>query len=368
MTTATFINEGCSADQLTLLLSEISDTGLLVAPEPTSLSSTQYLKVPVSYLGSWKHSEYGDVSFTQQDFDDMIRNWEDRVTGYEPPLFLGHPVDLFSQEGAPSYAFLAHLKQEGDVLFGYYEPVEVDMFSVAPNGGIVVKGKGVYRYSSAEIVRDAKNKADGSEIGTLLVGTALTNRPFIPNLPKPQLAQLTFNEGSSGNLVFVFGDTKNMTSTPTETPTAPAQTGGLADLISQISKLTDALTTQTTKVNLLTEQLEAANGRIKQLESSNLESTISNLNLPASLKETFSDVLNNDALPAEEKQKILAKLHTLSDENAAKLTKVQGDTSQTVDGKQTLSEDSKEQPNPYAEIIAKNQALSDSLEKQRQTV
>lgn len=86
---------------------------------------TKYLKVPIAVLGNWVHPEYGDVSFKQKDFDDILKNWSDKVTGYEPPLFTGHPTDSDSIEGAPSVAFLKDLYQDNNTLFGVFDPVMI---------------------------------------------------------------------------------------------------------------------------------------------------------------------------------------------------------------------------------------------------
>jgi hypothetical protein len=138
---------------------------------------TQYFaKVPVAVIGEWEHPTYTKVSFSQEDYDQMQQNFASNVLGFEPPLFLGHPVNDQTVEGAPAEGFLTAFVQEGDALFGIYEIVDEETYSA------VKKGK--YRYASSEIIRDYTNPVDGESVGIVLFGHALTNRPFVPNLPR----------------------------------------------------------------------------------------------------------------------------------------------------------------------------------------
>lgn len=135
-----------------------------------------YLMVPIATLGTWEHEVYGEVSFTQADFDNLKNNFNRRMLGYEPPLFLGHATDVNSFGDRPAAAFLEALAQQEDVLWGFYAVVDEEVY-------MDVK-KGKYRYSSAEIVRNAKNTESGEDIGIFLFACALTNTPFLTKMPR----------------------------------------------------------------------------------------------------------------------------------------------------------------------------------------
>lgn len=348
------------------LMLQLGDSGSFAQVVQASGAATkQLLKVPVAPLGEWVHSEYGKVVFSQKDFDDMIHNSRTKKTGYEPPLFLGHPKDTDTIEGAPAYAFLSDVVQEGDFLYGLYEPIEEDTFEQMASGGVKVKGVGVFRYSSAEVLKNAVSKTDGESIGTLLVGTALTNRPFIPSLPKPELvSRFTFADQNE-TLAILFTDQMTTTeaqSTPATVSQAAtpvvAQTDALLD---QLTKLADTITQQNGQIVKLTEQLTAATSRIQELESTSLKATINSMNVPAVVKETFSDLILSSE--GEGRTKLLGTLQRLSEQNAASITGISGDVNQTVDSASAPStkEETGAQPpvNPYEAIIQRNIALSD---------
>lgn len=131
------------------------------------------MTVPVAVIGKWVHPEYGQIEFTQQDFEDIIRNVDQKTLGYEPYLTVGHQKEPDSK---PSIAFLTEVYQEGEVLYGEFEVVDEETYSQ------VVRGQ--YRYSSPEILRNTQSKETGDAVGTVLVGAALTNRPFLTRMPK----------------------------------------------------------------------------------------------------------------------------------------------------------------------------------------
>lgn len=130
-----------------------------------------FVKIPIATVGEWYHPQYGKVEFTQEKLEEIKANIENNELGWEPPLFYGHPTD----GGASSKGFLEKIFVEGDTLFGIwavnkyvYDQVQNDEF----------------RYSSSEFITNFTSKRTGKEIGNILIGMALTNRPFIPDLPR----------------------------------------------------------------------------------------------------------------------------------------------------------------------------------------
>jgi len=80
------------------------------------------LKIPVAKLGSWVHTVYKKVEFTQRDFDDMIRNFKNDVLGFPPYCRYGHSKYPNSVDAEPSVGEVKDLIQEGNVLYSIVEP------------------------------------------------------------------------------------------------------------------------------------------------------------------------------------------------------------------------------------------------------
>lgn len=135
-------------------------------PEPVTVD------VPVAILGSWEHPQYGETTFTEQDFSEMQENFEQNTIGYEPPLYIGH------DRSQPACGYLTRLYREDDVLWGTFELLSEEKYEDLDG----------YRYSSPEITRETASKTDGSNIGTVLTGLALTNHPFLTGMPRVSLS------------------------------------------------------------------------------------------------------------------------------------------------------------------------------------
>jgi hypothetical protein len=146
------------------------------------------VRIPVARLGTFVHKRYGIVHFSDSDFADMVRNFEENECGFTPYLRYGHAAHPEAVDGEPKIANLLRLEKEGDVLYGVYDPI-------AGCEKVVQEVKnGEYEFSSAELTRHAISKRDGRPIGTLLTAHALTNAPFVPDLPRNQ----ALSEGADG--------------------------------------------------------------------------------------------------------------------------------------------------------------------------
>lgn len=152
------------------------------------------LRIPIARLGAWHHPQYGTVKFEQDDFASLINNFTTNARGYEPPLRYGHhEKGPGIHDGERALAHMIDMYQHSDVLWGVFEP----------NNESVVEEveRGEYRYATAEIIRKAKDKVTGKPLGPFLKSHALTNTPFIPNLPRnvvedsDSLAQVLSDEG-----------------------------------------------------------------------------------------------------------------------------------------------------------------------------
>lgn len=136
------------------------------------LLSNGLVKIPVAKKGEFFHKRYGKVSFTDQDFEDIVRNYEENVLGFTPYATYGHLID-------PSLSVDAELKKgtskgfeiEDGVLYAVTEPT-IDTLELIT--------KGEYEYASGEFIRNFEDKETGENKGTVLMRYALTNSPFIP--------------------------------------------------------------------------------------------------------------------------------------------------------------------------------------------
>ena len=341
---------------------------------------TKLLRVPVAVLGDWKHPEYGDLSFSQQDFDDMMSNWDSNVLGYEPPLYLGHSTDVATFGGQPAIAFQSKLLQEEDVLYGIYEPV---------NDKVLETTEGYFRYSSSETLRNAKSKKTGESIGTVLVGMALTNTPFLTGMPRVEVIEQYLSDVPSNQIVsFVFplnqessmSESTLAASAATVISTDPvaSSAAGVQGVAEQFSKLA-AQNEQFRVYNQelaeknarLEAELEASNQKLAQLSTS-VEAImqrsqkqdlsdkirrISTLNLPKTVKEDFITKLSEGFFNAEQEDYQFSQMQVLSDTNRQMFNKPQGQIPADV-AQQTMDS------NPYALHIERNLKLAESRRQQ----
>jgi len=314
-----------------LKLAEVSD------------SVKKLLKVPIATIGSWVHPEYGEVKFSQEDFNQILSNWSNNIAGYEPPLFLGHPTDVTSIEGAPSVGFLEKLYQDGSVLYGLFDPVDNKVFDEV--------AKGSYRYSSAELCRQAASKETGESVGTLLRGAALTNRPFLTGLPKVQAVYQQFSEQQpESNLTFLF----HLNTMPNTSETAAQASVSEQKLAEVAADLTLKLEELNKKLEATEQKLSEAYSEIDRMTTDSTLKQVSLLNISADTKQVFSELL--PSLSKQQRQEQLEKLIQLSEGNSQKFTEAQG---------QSKPDTSELPSNPYEEIIKRNQQVFAELHKSK---
>jgi hypothetical protein len=147
--------------------------GILVEDEKPKL------RLPMAKIGTYVHPKYGIVDFKQRDFDDMVENFKLGEAGFRPYLRYGHAKFPEANDAEPAIAFLERIEQEDDVLWGIFDPIKDFVVQQVDDRE--------YVHGSAELKRHAISKRDGRPIGTLLTAHALTNAPFIPDLPYNQV-------------------------------------------------------------------------------------------------------------------------------------------------------------------------------------
>lgn len=159
-----------------------------------SIKEGGILKVPLAKLGKWFHKIYGVVQFTEQDFDDIIKNFRNNLLGHTPYLTFGHEKEnnLSSIDADRKHGDMIGFTQEEDTLFGLFKAS-----TEAYND--VMSGK--YDFSSGEFIREFLDKNSGENKGTTLMRVALTNSPFIPNF---KTVQALSQNNEDSNIVFTM--------------------------------------------------------------------------------------------------------------------------------------------------------------------
>ncbi len=354
-------------------------------------AKTKKIKVPVARIGKWFHPVYKTVEFSQQDFNDIIRNFNENILGYEPPLFLGHPIETSTSQGHAAEGFLVNLFQEDDELFSEFEVVNDDTFTDVK--------KGRFRYSSGEFQRSYVAKETGKQVGTTLVGMALTNRPFLTKLPRVT-ALSEFNNSTPDPLRFQFQlltEAHKSQEEPQETETPPISsmtnqnpvTTSATDTnpAAAISVLTDnkemqqalseavgnlrdefskqLASIQETHKNELTvikgtyeQQLSDQLQKIATLENESNAKKVSeklaylnSLCLPADTKEKFSEMIKQGSMGAAE-ELLMSNLQSLSESFKTTMTSQAGESNSTEALNDALTD------SPYKDIIAQNTEIA----------
>jgi hypothetical protein len=164
------------------------------------------LKIPVVNLGTFVHKVYGIVSFTQLDIDNIISNFENNELGFIPYIRYGHSKYPNAVDAEPSVGRIVELIQEGPYLFAYCEP------DVPEIVGEIQQGQ--YRYASGEFTRNDISKRTGMPIGTTLSCIALTNAPYLPDLPENQVLSENLRPDCDGYFVLDLASIGDSTDSP----------------------------------------------------------------------------------------------------------------------------------------------------------
>jgi phage I-like protein len=174
--------------------------------------SATLVRVPLAITGKWVR---GSTSFaiTRPDLEDIVRNFRERQNGeinvdYDhasemPEVAAGGPVpsagrivklDRPEPLNGSRKLEVGNIRQPTDdsllptsdsrfILYGWYEPTE--------RARELLKSR-EYRYISPAIDWAAQNKHTGKPQGTTLTSVALTNRPFLEELPQIRLSDPAF--------------------------------------------------------------------------------------------------------------------------------------------------------------------------------
>jgi len=324
------------------------------------------LKIPVAKVGAWKHPVYEEVKYSLEDLETIVRNFESNELGFEPPLYFGHSR---GEDGTPAQGYLWKLEIEEEVLYGYWE-VNKEAYRAVEDG--------LYRYSSSELVLNLTSKKDGKRVGKTVVGMALTNIPFVPNLPRVQALEdvsinsdvvfMSFNEENtteeksiiSNNIEISIEEINMKTENHSEVELALKQqvedyankvkeleltrqeleqANKLNELKTQIESYSQKLTEyEDTKQKLsvmaeqnkqLADQLEDYSIQVRNKEVEAKVTKLSSLALPKDFVEVYSNLIKEGKFDAQVEDLVLSSLQALSQSFSTEVTNPVGSTLST---------------------------------------
>jgi hypothetical protein len=337
------------------------------------------VRIPIAKVCSYKHPVYGEVVFTEKDLSELKANLDKRVLGFEPPLFLGHPINDGTIEGHPAEGFFSHYEEQDGILFGFFEIVEEETYNSVD--------KGRYRYSSGEFVRNYQDKNSGEDVGLVFIGMALTNRPFIPDLPRNE----ALSEGNNStqntikNVFFLSEEINNSrvdinsddmkesitqeefsTFKSTVLEEVSALRNSYAEQVSVYDqKLSEIVATNEVKLTELTTSYEQklsetvaelsvfkskAEYAEKQLKLTELTAKLTELNnlaLPEEVKQEYSEKFKSGSL-GDQEEAVMGMLRTWGNSTALSATKQHGFQTAT----EALNDPSVQ--DPYKSVIERN--------------
>ena len=174
--------------------------------EPLAGETTGKVRIPLAVTGTWVRGR-NKFSITTDDLESIVRNFRERQNGeinvdYDhasemPEVAAGGPI--------PSAGRIVGIdppEAEGrqTFLWGWFEPTE--------RARTLVKNR-EYRYISPAIDWGAKHKRTGKPQGATLTSVALTNRPFLEEMPQIRLSDPGYRlvDATAGTTDAQVGDT-----------------------------------------------------------------------------------------------------------------------------------------------------------------
>lgn len=128
-------------------------------------------------LGSYKHPIYGTIDITLDRVKRFAQSVVDKVRGIEPSINYDH------NNNAPAAGWVKNAEQRSDGLWLFVEWTADAVDAIK---------KKTYRYFSAEFADEWDNSQD-KKFSDVILGGALTNRPFMKNLVPVNLSEATYD-------------------------------------------------------------------------------------------------------------------------------------------------------------------------------
>lgn len=168
---------------------------LLAAPKTDGFRRSW---IPILPCGEYEHPTWGTLDFTEQTLSEIKQHFDEGVRGIEIALDYDHKASE-GESAAPGWieklAF-GHDIGKGDTpamrdgLWAYVRWTRLGLRDVQDQ---------IYRYISAEVKPEYHNDITGEDYQNVLVGTTLTNRPFMKQMPAIELAEVSRKAWGSVN-------------------------------------------------------------------------------------------------------------------------------------------------------------------------
>lgn len=126
--------------------------------------------IPIARTGKWKHPEYGEFAITNKDLSEIESNFG-TIRESLPPINYEHGEGVDASVGAAGWVQKVW-REDGKLLGEVYWTKE----------GWNKIQTGAFKYISPEIRFHYKDKENGKDQGTVLIGAALTTKPWIEDL------------------------------------------------------------------------------------------------------------------------------------------------------------------------------------------
>jgi len=143
-------------------------------------------KKPVSEIevlteGYWEHPEYGEIEITPEDIDKFVQNFNDKT----------RKIDIaVDQEHKPELGAAGWFKELKKVVENGVTKLKAKVEWTAM--GMDLVSKGIYRYFSPEFDFEYEDYETHDKFANVLLGGALTNRPYFKSLAPVQLSENMF--------------------------------------------------------------------------------------------------------------------------------------------------------------------------------
>ena len=138
-------------------------------------------EIEVLTEGYWEHPEYGAIEITPEDIDKFVQNFNDKTRKIDIAVDQEHKPDL----GAAGW-FRELKKVVEDGITKLKAKVEWTAM------GQDLLSKGIYKYFSPEFDFEYEDFETHEEFENVLLGGALTNRPYFKSLAPVQLSENVF--------------------------------------------------------------------------------------------------------------------------------------------------------------------------------
>lgn len=140
-------------------------------------------EIQVLVFGLWKHPEYGRIRVKEKEIAEFISNFDNKIRK-DLPITEGHSV---GNQELPAIGWFRELVNKGrDGLWAVVEWTK--------EGKKLLEEK-AYKYFSPEFYSAYEDPETHKIYANVLVGGALTNRPYFKGLQAVTLSEFTFDEG-----------------------------------------------------------------------------------------------------------------------------------------------------------------------------